>query len=69
MNAHSLPNEVSPLSTAIIFAVVMVLPAIGMIAGGFDMGRVWLGCFGTAIFVGMMAGYTVAAYMVFSHQK
>ena len=69
MNAHSLPKEISSLSTAILFAIVMALPAIGMIAGGFDAGRVWLGCFGTAIFAGMIAGYTAVAYVVFSHQK
>jgi hypothetical protein len=45
----------------------MALPAIGMIAGGFMAGKLWLGWFGVALFVAFIVGYFVAARFVLTY--
>lgn len=45
-------------------AVVLVLPAVGMIVGGFSQGRFWLGLFGLGLFLALGAGYLEVAWLV-----
>jgi hypothetical protein len=52
---------------AVVIAIVMALPAIGMIAGGFMAGKLWLGWFGVALFVAFIVGYFVAARFVLTY--
>jgi hypothetical protein len=60
---HHQPDPLENPSTqrrlASIIAVTMVLPALGMIAGGFAFGRLYLGDLGLALMVGLGIGYYV----------
>jgi hypothetical protein len=50
----------------VILAVVLVLPAVGMIIEGFSHGRLWVGLFGSGLFLALGTGYLVVAWLVFS---
>jgi hypothetical protein len=50
----------------VILAVVLVLPALGMIIGGFSQGRFWLGLFGVGLLLAFGTGYLTVAWLVFS---
>ena len=57
------PGEGGHRSLAILLAVVLALPAIGMIASGFISDRPWVGGTGVGIFVGMVIFYSVVALL------
>jgi hypothetical protein len=60
------PGEGGHRSLAVLLAVVLALPAVGMLAGGFALSRPWLGWAGLGIFVGMAIFYLVVALRVVS---
>jgi hypothetical protein len=47
-------------------AVVLALPAVGMLAGGFALDRPLVGWAGVGIFVAMAIFYTVVAWQILS---
>ena len=63
---HEFPGQDGRRELAILLAVVLALPAIGMMAGGFALNRPWLGWAGVAIFVGMAVFYSIVAWQVLS---
>lgn len=60
------PGEGGHRSLAVLLAVVLALPAVGMLAGGFALNRPWVGWAGVAIFLGMAIFYIVVAWQVLS---
>jgi F0F1-type ATP synthase assembly protein I len=56
----SLPRKASTIRiVASIVAIALVLPAIGMIIGGFSYHRPFLGAIGIALMVGLGLGYYI----------
>ena len=58
------PGQGGHRSLAILLAVILALPAIGMISSGFISDRLYLGFTGVGIFVGMGIFYSVVALLV-----
>ena len=65
-SAPEFPGQGGHPSLALILAVVLALPAVGMLAIGFALHRPWLGGAGVAMFVGMTIFYSVVARLVLS---
>ncbi len=60
------PGQDGHRALAVLLAVVLALPAVGMIAGGFALHRPWLGYLGVGVFLGMAIFYVVIALLVLS---
>jgi hypothetical protein len=60
------PGQDGHRTLAVLLAVVLALPAVGMIAGGFALHRPWIGFFGLGVFIGMAIFYVVIALLVLS---
>jgi hypothetical protein len=64
--APEFPGQGGHRALAVVLAVILALPAVGMIAGGFVLRRPWLGFLGLGIFLGMTIFYAVVALLVLS---
>ena len=62
-----------PMSTlrrfSLFVAAAFVLPAIGMVVGGFEMGRKWLGLTGLVLLVGLGVLYFVILFQIMKYRK
>jgi hypothetical protein len=72
-NAPSGEIRQESLSTLRIFtiltAIAFVLPSVGMIIGGFSMGRMWLGIGGVIILTCLFVGYYVILWYIMKSRK
>jgi hypothetical protein len=60
------PGEGGHRWLAVLLGIVLSLPAVGMLAGGFALRRPWLAWAGVGIFLGMAIFYVVVAWQVVS---
>jgi len=60
------PGQDGHRALAILLAIILALPAIGMISSGLTLDRLWLGLTGVGIFIGMGIFYAVIALLVLS---
>jgi hypothetical protein len=62
-----------PMSTlrrfSLFIAAAFALPAIGMVVGGFEMGRNWLGLIGLILLVGLGVLYFVILFQIMKTRK
>jgi hypothetical protein len=72
-NAPSGEIRQEPLSTLRIFslatALAFVLPAVGMIVGGFIVGRMWIGITGVIIMTCFFVGYYLILWYIMKSRK
>ena len=72
-NAPSGEIRQEPISTLRIFtlmtALAFVLPAVGMIIGGFALGRMWLGITGVIILTCLFVGYYLILWYIMKSRK
>src|SRR5689334_4560099 len=64
--SHEFPGQDGHRALAVLLAVMLALPAVGMMAGGFASDRPWLGWAGVGIFLGMAFFYVIVAWQVLS---
>jgi hypothetical protein len=62
-----------PISTlrrfSLFIAPAFVLPAIGMVIGGFELGRNWVGITGVILLVGLGVPYFVILFQIMKSRK
>ena len=54
---------------SVFIAAAFVLPALGMVIGGFDMGRKWVGIAGIVLLVSLGVLYFVILYHIMKSRK
>lgn len=66
VDSPEFPGQDGHRELAVLLAVVLALPSIGMIAEGLALHRPWLALGGLGIFLGMAIFYVVTALVVLS---
>ncbi|MBV8056669.1 MAG: hypothetical protein JO071_15665 [Deltaproteobacteria bacterium] len=72
---HAPPGEIrqEPISTlrrfSLFIAAAFVLPAIGMVIGGFELGRKWIGITGLILLVGLGVLYFIILFEIMKSRK
>ena len=54
---------------SVFIAAAFVLPALGMVIGGFDLGRKWVGIAGIVLLVSLGVVYFVILYHIMKSRK
>jgi hypothetical protein len=72
---HAPQGEIrqEPISTlrkfSLFIAAAFVLPALGMVIGGFELGRKWVGIAGLVLLVGLGVPYFVILFGIMKSRK
>jgi hypothetical protein len=72
---HAPAGEIrqEPISTlrrfSLVIAAAFVLPAIGMVIGGFELGRKWVGIAGLILLIGLGVLYFVILVKIMTSRK
>ena len=72
---HAPQGEIrqEPISTlrkfSLFIATAFVLPAIGMVVGGFELGRKWVGITGLILLIGLGMPYFIILFKIMKSRK